>query len=350
MNKHFTVIFFTLCVLCFSCKHTSEIPPQKLRLSLITEIGIDEAKTKEEEPYQFSSIISVDCDEMGNIYVLDYKDVCVKVFDSNGTFLRQILSEGEGPNEITNSYRLQINTFRNSLFVLNEHGYQLKEFDFLGNFIYLYNLPEQIVHHFDFLDTNTLVYVSKGIYGEDEYRSIKLIDLDSSEIIQELAPTNRRIIINGYQRFVCQNNILWTCPGDLMELVGFDMKTGDKWRSVSINIPYIPYIYIRKDYGSGTGWESALIYNFAQPFLLNDNIFIFLTQQEFPEYTSQERGPAPTKRILKMYRFEDYELVEVGNFPELDFFMEFESCWRNRIIASSTAYDLVPKIVIFELN
>ncbi len=349
MNKHLPVFLLALCIVCLSCKHDNVIP-QELNLTLVAEIGINEAKTKEEEPYQFSFIRSVDCDEEGNIYVLDHKDVCVKIFDKDGTFLRQILSEGEGPYEIMNPYGIRINEFRNSLFVLHEHGYQFKEFDDYGNFIKQYKLPEQIVHYFDFLDSNTLVYVSKGIYGEDEYKSIKLIDLNSSEIIQEFAPTKRPMIINGYQRFVVENDILWTCPGDLMELIGFDMKTGDIWRNVPINIPYIPYKIIKKDYGSGVGWMTAQIYNFAQPFLINDTIFVFLTQQEFPEYASQERPPPPDRRKLKMYRYENSELVEAGIFPELDFFIEIETCWHNRIITSSSGYDLIPKIVIFELN
>jgi hypothetical protein len=349
MKKHLLLFWLILCAAYVSCKRDSLIP-QELSLSLIAEIGIDEAKTKEEEPYQFSYILSVDCDKEGNIYVLDHKDVCVKIFDKNGTFLRQILSEGEGPNEITNPYGVRINKFSNSLFVLHEHGYRLKEFDVYGTHLNQYSPSEQIVHYFDFLDTNTLVYISKGIYGEDGYKSIKLIELDSSEIIQEFAPTKRPININGYQRFVCQDEILWTCPGDLMEFVGFNIRTGDILRTAQINTPYIPYKFIKKEYGSGTGWVSAQIYNFAQPFFINDNIFVILTQQEFPEYTSQERPPPPYKRTLNIYRFENSELVDVGSFPELDYFIDIQACWQNRIIASCSAYDLVPKIFIFELN
>ena len=135
-----------------------------------------------------------------------------------------------------------------------------------------------------------------------------------------------------------------------MELFGFDMKTGDILRKAQINIPYIPYKFIKKDYGSGTGWVSAQIYNFAQPFLINDNIFVFLTQQEFPEYDSQERPPPPDKRTLKIYRFENSELVIIGSFPDLNVFIQIETIWQNRIVTSCSAYDLVPKIYIFELN
>jgi hypothetical protein len=128
------------------------------------------------------------------------------------------------------------------------------------------------------------------------------------------------------------------------------MKTGDIWRKVSINIPYIPYKIIKKDYGSGVGWESAQIYNFAQPFLMDHGILIFLTQQEFPEYASQDRPPPPDIRTLKVYRFVNSELIEAGSLPDMGFFIDIKTCWRNRIITSSSGYDLIPKIVIFEAH
>jgi hypothetical protein len=43
------------------------------RFSVVANIGIEEAKSEGEGPYQFSSILSADCDAEGNIYVLDYK-------------------------------------------------------------------------------------------------------------------------------------------------------------------------------------------------------------------------------------------------------------------------------------
>ena len=350
MKKQFYIILIVAIFMIHCSPNQNKIEKNKqgqLQLKVVAEIGVEEAITKEEEPYQFSSISSVDCDEEGNIYVLDYKDVCVKVFDSNGKFLRKILSSGQGPGEIMNPYRVKVNKFRNSLFVLHEHGFRLKEFDVNGNYINYYTLPEQFFHYFDFLDSNTLVYIAKGKYGEDGYKSIKILDLKSLEIIQEFAPTNRHSLISGYQRFVIKNDILWTCPVDMMELVGFDLKTGDIRRQVPLNIRYIPYQVIKKELAPGTGYESARIYNFAQPFFIDDLIFLFLTQQEFLDNSTEELSP-PNKRTIKVFRFENSEVIEAGDFPLFDFFIDIHTTWKNRSIASSSAYDLIPKIIILE--
>ena len=69
------------------------------------------------------------CDGEGNVYVLDYKDVCVKVFDQSGRFLRKMFRKGRGPEEIEVPYQAVINKYSNHLFVLDMHGYELKEFD-----------------------------------------------------------------------------------------------------------------------------------------------------------------------------------------------------------------------------
>ncbi len=352
MKKYLYIILIVAIFMIHCSQNQNKIEKNiksQLQFKVIAEIGIEGAITKEEEPYQFSSIRSVACDEEGNIYVLDYKDVCVKVFDKNGRFLQKILTSGQGPGEIMNPYSVKVNKFRNSLFVLHEHGFRLKEFDVNGNYLNYYTLPEQVVHYFDFLDSNTVVYVAMGKYGEDGYKSIKILDLESLEIIQEFAPTNRHSLINGYQRFVDDNDILWTCPVDMMELVGFDLKTGDIRRQAPLNIRYIPYQIIRKELAPGTGYESARTYNFAQPFFIDDLIFIFLTQQEFPEDSTEEISP-PNKRTIKVYRFENSDLAEAGDFPDFDFFIDVQATWRNRIIVSSSSYDLIPKIIILEVR
>jgi hypothetical protein len=320
----------------------------ELSLSVVAEIGIEEAKTEKEKPYQFSAIRDVDCDGEGNIYVLDHKDVCIKVFDQSGQFLRKMLSKGRGPNEVMNPYGLKVNKFKESFFVLHEHGFQLKEFDMKGNYINQYALPEQMTQYFDFLDSSIIICIALGKYGEDEYNSIKIIDLSSLKITKEFAPTTRYSLINGVQRFVMQERTLWTCPGDMMELVGYDLITGDITRQVPIDTPYSPYKIIRKEYAPGIGWESARIFNFAQPFFLENDIFLFLTLQEFPEDST--KALPPDKRIVKIFHFENSGLVEAGDFPEFDFILDIHACWQNRIIASSSAYDLVPKIVVLEIS
>ncbi len=53
-----------------------------------------------EPEYQFGSIGGLDRDADGNLYVLDAQAQEVRVFDSEGTFVRAIGSPGQGPGEI----------------------------------------------------------------------------------------------------------------------------------------------------------------------------------------------------------------------------------------------------------
>lgn len=142
------------------------------RFSVVANIGIEEARSEGEGPYQFSSILSADCDAEGNIYVLDYKDVCVKVFDKNGKFLRKILGPGQGPNEIENPYRIKIQRARKRVLVLHKNGFQIKEFDDHGYFVRSHSLAEQMFGYYDFVSENHLLFVASGKYGEKEFNNL----------------------------------------------------------------------------------------------------------------------------------------------------------------------------------
>jgi hypothetical protein len=53
-----------------------------------------------DEKYMFSELRSVQVDDQDNIYVLDWKDIKIKVFDSEGKHLRTFGKKGQGPGEI----------------------------------------------------------------------------------------------------------------------------------------------------------------------------------------------------------------------------------------------------------
>ena len=60
------------------------------------------------EDFLFSQIRSVQVDEEENIYVLDSKEACVKVFDKNGKHLRIFGKKGQGPGEIQYPFRMYL--------------------------------------------------------------------------------------------------------------------------------------------------------------------------------------------------------------------------------------------------
>jgi len=96
--------------------------------SLEEELSVGEAEGREE--YMFSRIRSIAVDDAGGIYVLDWKEIHVKVFDQNGTFIRTIGKKGQGPGEfimplsvlITNQNELVVNDFRSRLAFFSLEG------------------------------------------------------------------------------------------------------------------------------------------------------------------------------------------------------------------------------------
>lgn len=69
----------------------------RFRYDLIEEISIGEIEKGEE--YILNRPIDIKVDEDGNIYILDWGDIKIKVYDSQGRFVRTIGRRGQGPGE-----------------------------------------------------------------------------------------------------------------------------------------------------------------------------------------------------------------------------------------------------------
>lgn len=313
-----------------------------LQFSIAARFGVQEAKTKDEEPYQFSSIMNLDCDNDGTIYVLDYKEVCVKVFDINGRFLRKMFRFGQGPQELSAPYRLRVNKFSGNLFVVQEHGFQIKEFDVYGNYVKTHMPPEQILYDFNFYDEDRAVFIVK-ILKERNFCNLVLYNLKTSKIEKEFASFDIPGMSRGYQKFVIKDDLLWTCPGDRMELVGFDMKTGKE----TANIP-IPEKGRESEMLRGENWQAVRIYNFGQPLLIDDKLYVYLTKQQFPPPRA-DWPTHPTSREIILYALEKGRLRKILDFPKYGFFIDFHTTWQNRLIISSSGYDLFPQVLVLKL-
>jgi len=325
-----------------SCQQKDNQKIESIKFTVVADIGVEEAKTKAEEDYQFSYIMTIDCDKDGNLYVLDYKDICVKVFDKEGKFLRKMFKSGDGPQELRRPRRLAINKYTGNLFIIQEHGFRMKEFDPSGKFIKIHALPEQSWHYFDFIDENRLVYVSMGKFGVKKYNNFKVLNLKTRKIEKEFGPIETPTLSNTFQSFVIQKRILWTCPGDKMEVIGYDFKTGRIIKTIPIPEDYREFKIIE-----GPSWQAFRLFNYAQPFFIHDEIYVFVTLQDFlpPDdkwYTH------PKYREVILYRLENDQLIEMPELPEFDFFVDFHVAWQNRIIITSSGYDLYPQIKILE--
>ena len=311
-----------------------------IKFSVVAKIGVQEAKNKDKEPYQFAGIRSIDCDTAGNLYVLDYKDVCVKVFDQSGRFMRRLSKSGEGPEELSNPYRLILNKYTNRLFVIQVHGYQMKEFETTGAFRQSYGLPEQILYEARFIDETRLVFLSHNQKGD---ANIKILNIKTLKVEEEFAVINIPRMSAALQKIVIRDDVLWTCPGDRMELKGYDLKGRDERYSFRI-----PEKYRASELIKGSNWQAVRTYNVGQPFIINDELFVLVTKQDFPAPTA-DWPTHPKKRVIDLYRLANDELKKFPGLPNTEFFLDYHTTWRNRLIISSSGYDLFPQIWILEM-
>jgi hypothetical protein len=75
------------------------------KMILKEDFSLGEGESEEE---MFGELTSIDVDSNGNIYILDRKDKKVKIFDSEGKFLRKFGKGGQGPGEMNVPITIQI--------------------------------------------------------------------------------------------------------------------------------------------------------------------------------------------------------------------------------------------------
>ena len=98
--------------------------------SLEEELSIGEAEGREE--YMFSDIRSMAVDDAGRIYVLDWKEIHVKVLDQDGTYIRTIGEKGQGPGEFIMPFNVSI--IRQNELVVDDFRRRLAIFSLEGEF------------------------------------------------------------------------------------------------------------------------------------------------------------------------------------------------------------------------
>jgi hypothetical protein len=96
--------------------------------SLDEGLSIGEAEGKEE--YMFSQIIDVGVDDEENIYILDFLESHLKVFNKSGEYLRTVGRRGQGPGEIQRAMNIYI-THGNEI-LINDRGARYFHFITLG--------------------------------------------------------------------------------------------------------------------------------------------------------------------------------------------------------------------------
>lgn len=116
--------------------HNSKEPtPRSGTSSKITfeeELSIGEVTGREE--YMFSMIRGVAVDDQGRMFICDYRQANVKVFDTSGIYLYTIGKEGQGPEEFSRPSGVAI-TAENQLAVDDMGNKTIKFFTLEGNYV-----------------------------------------------------------------------------------------------------------------------------------------------------------------------------------------------------------------------
>ena len=87
----------------YNPKQPAPPPGTPKKLILTPEFTIGEEEVGD---YMFAEIRTIQVDDDQNIYVLDTKEICVKIFDKNGKCTRVFGKKGQGPGEWQNPWQM----------------------------------------------------------------------------------------------------------------------------------------------------------------------------------------------------------------------------------------------------
>ena len=106
------------------------------------DLSIGETAGKVE--YMISRISGISVDKEERIYVLDYSEANIKVFNKNGDYLKTIGRKGQGPGEMTSPFAICI-TKKNEIVVQDLNNHQISFFSLEGRYLKAISTAEVII-------------------------------------------------------------------------------------------------------------------------------------------------------------------------------------------------------------
>ena len=156
--------------------------------------SIGGAKAEGESVFRDVSSLAVDRREC--VYVLDPKECQVKVFDTNGRYVRTIGRKGQGPGEMLYPRSILIHPVTGNLLILDSGKRGILYFDDRGKFIKTVSLQDTIGMSFR-VDTRGGFVVLAAVFDPDNpHYLVKKFDAELKRI-GELAKLPSRISKNG---------------------------------------------------------------------------------------------------------------------------------------------------------
>jgi outer membrane protein assembly factor BamB len=166
------------------------------------------------EDFVFSQIRSVQVDDDGNIYALDSKEVCVKVFDRNGTHLRTFGQKGQGPGELQNPIRMHFAP-EDKLLIYDSGNNRISYFTLDGKCVKEIPAGKERFSR-TIPDSKGNIIVQSVSFGDTTVQEIKKLDQDLNTIFSikaaetERLTTTLNLLAPGLMVRVLENdNIIW---------------------------------------------------------------------------------------------------------------------------------------------
>jgi hypothetical protein len=173
-------------------------------------------------------------DQKGFVFICDFQDLKIKVFDPDGHMVRTIGQKGDGPGEFQNIGEMALLP-DDRLLVLDWEAHRTSLFDTEGKFI---NSHKFMNWSYDvFLTTNSFYVRDERIFGEKTRLVVKACDLSGNEIFTygEFEPHHMKDIKDAGQWFSVSQ------PFDVRSILTGDQKNARLYHCM--NDKYLIEVY-----------------------------------------------------------------------------------------------------------
>ena len=128
------------------------------------ELSIGEEEV--DENYLFYQPLSVKASKDGSIYVLDERDICIKVYDREGKYLRTVGRQGQGPGEFSSGYLFFDISSDGKIYIMDCINSCVIIMDKDGTFIQSFRLPGRLYGKMK-TDKNNFIYFKRKFMDEE---------------------------------------------------------------------------------------------------------------------------------------------------------------------------------------
>ena len=191
------------------------VPPKGSPSNIVLKPDLVIGSQTENEQYIFHDVRSVQVDDQENIYVLDWKEIKIKVFDKEGKLVRSIGQRGQGPGEMSMPSRMEISP-GNHLIIDDLGNAKLIYYSLDGKFIK--EIPtgkywSSISFKFD---SKGYIYADTRSYGDTMKSDLIKFDFDLKPVVslatfeEKRNPSVYQAFTNRISHNVTRNdNVVW---------------------------------------------------------------------------------------------------------------------------------------------